>query len=1018
MGANTSNLPHTTSLTRSNTITSADLGNQSSRKNRKLTSTIKKRFSKRNRRLDYSKIIKEFLKTWSTDNLIQLINDYEASCLVREFYLQSEQSRPIISNVSQDLRKLYDNADASDVYIQFKDQNFPVHKSILCARCPLFREILGKIYTFKAVVPIQIDLPEIITTEMFSNLLRFLYSGEIDYDANYNELNFKNLFKSLSKHVPNDLEFDLKRLLDTGIYSDVKIVFKNSSNSSNVSYGMTNFSNNSTYNLNTVNRSPNSCMPNSPIKSFKPVNTNETVTCPACSNQSEYSCHAALLAARSRFFRNLILKYQAKNSLKNENQTINASKQSIRIVLDEGYIQKRYINVVLNSIYYDLNSTDFLNLLPNCVCKCANNLSTNLSSSFSSNSHFNTDHIAPDLSSNNSNATNTSSNTSNNTFSNTISSTIFQTISNTISSTDQTSTINKPENFINELIDLFVIGKFLELDQLISICETLLVEAINLDTVLRILDWSERSNGSAFVRRQALCFLREEFSTIATSELLFKLNKSQFIELIKSDFLQASEYEVMRSILRWVEFDLTGLTTGQFNRRIKESKELKELNLSQNNSCNFNHTDNLIRLSDLTSLNNDPTNLANNQPNIHYFNPQTAKRQSNLEDLRAVINPLFDHLFRYCRIGHILPLENDFLKNILKNDLISNLPTYMMNADQTDLNYERSIMEWINLENRPSFVKPRFFQPFYEEAKAFLDERLARCEEINFNGKISVKKHQLNMPDNLYMVDESFNDEFRNLNCSNCNLPQLNRNLMNFVDLDLNADRTMIRNLKERLLPNGLQIDFDYLDKETKSLIKQKSTENYLKILSSIRTLNLKEKYEILIYIQLKVLRENNLLDEMLFIFEQDEEDQQSSLKDASYKMKRDANPPQPSSETNLTLNLRRKNSKRRKFSLNSTDLENYFDLDDDRLKYNQVFNDVDRSSFNNQFSNIFNTDQFNNSIDEKPFNSQADVPTNTLPNQELHSQATGQLTDLTTRFENPDFVCNLENEISLDVFI
>lgn len=1021
MGATSSQT--NSSLSRSETLNSND------RKTRNFASTIKKRFSKKNRRFqkqsDYCRILRDFLSTWSIDNLIQLVQDYEVSSIIKEFYLQAELARPSVNNVSQDLRRLYDSQEVADVYLEFKGEKFPVHKSIVCSRCPLFRELLGKIYKFGTVVPIQIDIDE-ITTELFSHLLRYLYSGEICNYSNdeQNELNdYENVLKNLSKHVPNNLEFDLKHLLNTGIYSDVKLVFKNHS-ISRTSNKLNNFNYNSTYNLNTANSTKNltynstvtlNSLPTKPNKLS--VTSNDQVKCIACSNQSEYSCHAAVLASRSRFFRNLILKYQAQN-LKSENQTVNSSKQSIKIVLDETYIQKRYISIVLNAIYCD--ATDILNLLPNSVCKCSNNVSCNLlpeSDSQETNSFNNSLNIGNTFNNNPIASTNTFTNT----ISNLTGSTIFQTISNSISSTEQIA--NKPENYINEIIDLFVIGKFLELETLISICENLLVNAINFETVARLLDWSERSNGSEFVRRQCLAFLREEFATIATSQLLEQLNENQLIELIKSDYLQASEYEVMCSIFKWIKFRLDKNLGGQFcssSRSVnKEQRFFREDSKNcLNNSMNSIHSNCSTKLnSSINNSFNNCTRLPNssnqsfNQPNQNsnqqtpkkmnsnkktkdeendleqlneliypYTKDRRLKKEHDLEQLRELIGPYIKHL----RTAHVLPFENNVLKNALKNELITTLPPYMLNDDQT-LSYERGIMSWINLENRPNFVKPRFFQMFYEEARSLLEERTVRSDEVNFlNEKI---KKPFNMPDNLYMVNEGLSNDTTN------KLNSLNGNSIFY--LDLNADRTMIKSLKEKLI-NRIGIDLDYLDKETKNMIRQKSTETYLKILPSIRTLNLQEKYEILIYIQLKILREHNLPDEMLFFFEQDETDNYSMNKEKGV----------------LNMNLKRRSLKQRKFSINSIDLENY-------LSYDSINSNLEDDQLINQ--ELFEQDLVNlNLVDSQTeIDQQNEFSNRTNDQTEQINLEPNQINNLIKYSSYDDSTSvNQEKEISFDVFI
>lgn len=53
-----------------------------------------------------------------------------------------------------------------------------------------------------------------------------------------------------------------------------------------------------------------------------------------------------------------------------------------------------------------------------------------------------------------------------------------------------------------------------------------------------MLRWSSQPHGSQWVYRQAIHFMREEFMTVASSPVLFQLDKTHLIDVIKSDFLQ------------------------------------------------------------------------------------------------------------------------------------------------------------------------------------------------------------------------------------------------------------------------------------------------------------------------------------------------------------------------------------------------------------------------------------------------------------------------------------------------
>lgn len=71
-------------------------------------------------------------------------------------------------------------------------------------------------------------------------------------------------------------------------------------------------------------------------------------------------------------------------------------------------------------------------------------------------------------------------------------------------------------------------------------CEDFIVESLSLESLLPVLRWSSQPHGSQWVYRQAIHFIREEFMTVSASPVLFQLDKSHLIDVIKSDFLQVS----------------------------------------------------------------------------------------------------------------------------------------------------------------------------------------------------------------------------------------------------------------------------------------------------------------------------------------------------------------------------------------------------------------------------------------------------------------------------------------------
>lgn len=276
--------------------------------------------------------------------------------------------------------------------------------------------------------------------------------------------------------------------------------------------------------------------------------------------------------------------------------TVNTANQKIRIVLDESIIPRRFARIILHSMYRD--STDLTSLLPFCVCKCytlssgdpASCAAAATSSSSSSTSCNPVPQAGPSVGQSMHSLSSTSTllaagasgigqqqsvMQSSHGMSTSASSSLasFASIGpyagNNPPSSAGSSTCSSsvPANgaagcYVKEIMDLYEIARFLELDSLIQSCEDMMIESLTIETLVPILKWSEQPHGSPWVKRQALTFLREEFSTIAASPVLMNLEQSHLVDVVKSDFLQSSELEVLQAVIKWGE-----------NRLIKRMEE-------------------------------------------------------------------------------------------------------------------------------------------------------------------------------------------------------------------------------------------------------------------------------------------------------------------------------------------------------------------------------------------------------------------------------------------------------------
>ncbi|KAG2457718.1 BTBD7 protein, partial [Polypterus senegalus] len=223
---------------------------------------------------------------------------------------------------------------------------------------------------------------------------------------------------------------------------------------------------------------------------------------------------------------------------------------------------------------------------------------------------------------------------------------------------------NDQENRDPLLAALSSMDRFQQLE-MIHGCEDIIAESISLDTVITILNWSSQPYGSKWVSRQALHFLCEEFSQVMTSSVLYDLNKEHFLAAIQSDYLQASEQDILKYVVKWGEHQL-----------MKKMAE-REPNLLSGTA--------------------------------HSVNKRGVKRRDlDLEELKEMLSPLLP----YVRIDHILPPNSEILGETMKRGLISTPPSDMLPTAEGGKSNA-----WLRQKSAGIYVRPRLFAPYVEEAK-------------------------------------------------------------------------------------------------------------------------------------------------------------------------------------------------------------------------------------------------------------------------------------------------------------
>ncbi|XP_017082016.1 BTB/POZ domain-containing protein 7 [Drosophila eugracilis] len=354
----------------------------------------------------------------------------------------------------------------------------------------------------------------------------------------------------------------------------------------------------------------------------------------------ELPCHKAILSARSPFFRNLIAR-----RTRNIDEYVERSLHvPTRIVLDETVIPKRYARVLLQAIYLD--SVDLTLILRGVGS------GTSAGSLGEVHALTNTGRVRPTT--------------------------------------------------LEEAMELYQIGRFLELDILAQGCEDLILEWLSIETLPTVLKWGCQPHGSAWVFRQACQYLREEFAAVSSSPVLHQLDKSQLIHILHSNFLQASELEVLQAVLKWGEQELI--------RRMED----REPNL-------LSHT-------------------------AHSVARKGVKKR-DLSDIE--LREILSELLPLVRMDHVLPPHCEVLCQAIRRGLVSTPPSHMIGDDRENLR----INAWIRGgKNQGLYVRPRLFMPYFEEVKALLEDRMSSSHHQVELMRMRRCRHPPDIPDTLYMV--------------------------------------------------------------------------------------------------------------------------------------------------------------------------------------------------------------------------------------------------------------------------
>lgn len=296
------------------TVSDSDLSSKDKKKKASKFATLRKkliRVRRHSRSCDYGKALRELISSWSVRDVSALVNEYDALIALKEIAISTNLARPPANMYRQDLSHLYLYKYCTDVDLIFRGTVFPAHRALLSVRSPFFRDLLSRHYTIGGQVPVKLRTHG-VDIALFSVLLKYLYTDHVNSEEL--RLDSQDILMKVADELgmPNPLEQDLRTLLDTGDYNDAILVFSSD------------------------------------------PDLNDSLSSEAGSSEAlnrtsrlELPCHKAILAARSPFFRNLLLR---RAHLDDE---LSDRTSPIVIVLDEEVISRKYARVLLHSVYLD-----------------------------------------------------------------------------------------------------------------------------------------------------------------------------------------------------------------------------------------------------------------------------------------------------------------------------------------------------------------------------------------------------------------------------------------------------------------------------------------------------------------------------------------------------------------------------------------------------------------------------------------------------------------------------------------
>ncbi|XP_053622826.1 BTB/POZ domain-containing protein 7 isoform X2 [Plodia interpunctella] len=425
--------------------------------------TRRPRDSRSDRGCEHSRTIRSVVSSWRLAEVFLLCEELEAGAALRDLSTQAELARAPAPHLAAALHAALRDRWWCDIELLGAGYTMHAHRAILSARCSYFRELLQHYPRSMYRVPLEGAGAALSRAELEA-VVAALYTGQAavcscdKYERNVeDDLDIINVDGTNSRRSStcacaasrvdaaalrrlgaalgfslHSLHTDMKYLLDSGELADARLQLD------------------------------------------------------AHAHAHAQRCHRLVLAARSRFFRNVMSRRSA-------------SAAPFDVCLDEKVLPRRFVRALLHAAYTDQVDLSLI----------GRNSSTPASATSSS------------------------------------------------SGTTPWSSVSRGRTasaaMLEDAFQLYEIARFVEMPIVAQGCEDAIAEALCPESLPAALRWAALPHASAWVHRQAMRYLRDEFVSIMSHSAAARLPRQAVTAALGSPFLQASEAQALRALLRYAE---------------------------------------------------------------------------------------------------------------------------------------------------------------------------------------------------------------------------------------------------------------------------------------------------------------------------------------------------------------------------------------------------------------------------------------------------------------------------------